>query len=211
MTTDDPTVFNSIPWVSALLHDKSFVTYTIPSRTVKPSTEDNLFSKTLNTSTTFSACLSQYRRPSGLGTEPSTTDFEPNTDTHPSSSPSSPITELRMFFMLGSDLNGYPGILHGGIAATLLDECTGLLLALNGQVGDAVTRQEPGSRPGPVTAYLNTRFLRPVPTPGVVMVQARMVEGEGDRKWRIEGRLVDGEGLALVEAEALYVRPRSRI
>ncbi|CEO58814.1 hypothetical protein PMG11_03516 [Penicillium brasilianum] len=196
MATNDPTPFQSIPWVSGLLKDPSFKTVTIASRTVKSSTEDNLFSKTLNTNTTLSACLSQYRPPSSTNT----------------STPQNPLgEELRVFFLVGSDLNGYPGILHGGIVATLLDEVTGLLLSLQGHVGDASAREAKDAQPGPVTAYLNTKFIGPVPTPGAILVQARMIEVKENRKWRIEGQIRDGKGLVLAEAEALYVKPRAKI
>lgn len=116
-----------------------------------------------------------------------------------------------MFFLVGSDLNGYPGVLHGGIVATLLDEVTGLLLSLQGHVGDASTREAKDAQPGPVTAYLNTKFIGPVPTPGAILVQARMIEVKENRKWRIEGQIRDGKGLVLAEAEALYVKPRAKI
>ncbi|KAJ5358916.1 uncharacterized protein N7496_011329 [Penicillium cataractarum] len=196
MATNDPTPFQSIPWVSTLLQDPTFTTLTIPSRTIKPSTEDSLFSKTLNSNTTLSACLSQYRPP----------------PSNQSSTPQNALAEeLRMFFLIGSDLNGYPGILHGGVVAALLDEVTGLLLSLNGHVGDASTREAKDAQPGPVTAYLNTKFLRPVPTPGPILVQARMIEVKEERKWRIEGKIRDGEGVVLAEAEALYIRPRAKI
>lgn len=62
-----------------------------------------------------------------------------------------------------------------------------------------------------MTAYLNTKFLRPVPTPGAILVQARMIEVKEDRKWRIEGVIRDGEGVVLAQAEALYIRPRAKI
>ncbi|KAI2791224.1 hypothetical protein POX_c04081 [Penicillium oxalicum] len=198
MATNDPTPFQSIPWISALLQDKSFLSYTIPSRTVKTSTEDNFFSKTLNTPTTISACLSQYR----LSNKPPAPGFNPS---RPQAE------ELRIFFLLGSDLNGYPGILHGGVVAALLDEGTGLLLSFNGQVGDPVSRQASGAQTGPVTAYLHTTYLRPVPTPSAIMLQSKIVEVKEDRKWKIEARLVDGEGQVLASAEALYIRPRSKI
>ena len=117
MATNDPTPFQSIPWITTLLKDPTYKTLTIPSRTTKSSTEDSLFSKTINTPTTISACLSQYRPPPPASA-PDQTQAE----------------ELRLFFLLGSDLNGYPSILHGGIVAALLDEATGLLLSLNGHV-----------------------------------------------------------------------------
>lgn len=39
--------------------------------------------------------------------------------------------ELLIILDLGDGLNGYPKVLHGGFAATLLDETCGALIQLN--------------------------------------------------------------------------------
>ena len=39
--------------------------------------------------------------------------------------------ELLVILDLGDGLNGYPKVLHGGFAATLLDETCGALIQLN--------------------------------------------------------------------------------
>ncbi|KAL3470772.1 HotDog domain-containing protein [Aspergillus californicus] len=179
--------FQSIPWVAALLRDNAFITTAIPSRTVKSTTEDSFFSTTLNSPSTISQCLLQYRHPS-----PSATRFSRN---------AIPTNEIRIFCTLGSDLNGYPGVLHGGMVATLLDECMGLILSLSLGGG------EPGME-GPVTAYLNTRFIEPVSTPGTVMVSGRITEAKENRKWKIEGDIKDENGTVLAEADCLYILPR---
>ncbi|KAL4812889.1 HotDog domain-containing protein [Aspergillus spinulosporus] len=184
---DDISHFRSIPWVSDLLTDPTFITHPIPSRKFKASTEDSLFSTTLNSRSTISSCLLQYRRP-----PPNTTPLYRN---------AIPTNEVRIFCTLGSDLNGYPGILHGGIVATLLDEFMGLILSMSRAGG------EPGME-GPVTAYLNTRFVRPVMTPGTVVVSGRIVEAEEERKWKIVGDIKGEDGKALAEAECLYVLSR---
>lgn len=66
---------------------------------------------------------------------------------------------------------------------------------------------EPGME-GPVTAYLNTRFVRPVMTPGTVVVSGRIVEAEEERKWKIVGDIKGEDGKVLAEAECLYILPR---
>ncbi|KAJ5975913.1 hypothetical protein N7481_009620 [Penicillium waksmanii] len=120
------------------------------------------------------------------------------------------IDEVRMIFILGSNLNGYPGVLHGGIVTTILDECTGLLLVLRSKykAGDD-DALEPGSKT--VTAYLNTNFLRPVPTPGAIVVYAKLEETKENRKWKIKGRICDEDDQILATAECLYVKSRSKI
>ncbi|KAL4978779.1 hypothetical protein BDW66DRAFT_157980 [Aspergillus desertorum] len=170
---DDISHFQSIPWVSDLLADPSFRTHPIPSRTFKASTGDSLFSTTLNSRSTISSCLLQYLHP-----PPNITPLYRN---------GIPTNEVRIFCTLGSDLNGYPGVLHGGIVATLLDECMGLILITSRGDGKPDIK-------GPVTAYLNTRFVRPVVTPGTVVVSGRIVEAKEERKWQIKGDIKGEDG-----------------
>ncbi|KAL4804378.1 HotDog domain-containing protein [Aspergillus unguis] len=185
--TDDTSHFQEISWVAQLLSDPSFITIPIPSRIFKSSTEDSFFSTTINSPSTIAKCLMQYRQP-----EPESKPFSPE---------AIPTNELRIFCTLGSDLNGYPGVLHGGMISTLLDECTGLVLSLS--LGGGLPGME-----GPVTAYLNTRFKRPVLTPGTVLVSARIVETKENRKWKLVGDIRDENGKVLSEAECLYILPR---
>jgi acyl-coenzyme A thioesterase PaaI-like protein len=185
---DDTTHFQSIPWVAAHLQDPEFVTIPIPSRVFKSSTEDSFFSTTINSPSTISACVTQYRTP-----PPNAKPFRPK---------AIPTDELRTFVTLGSDLNGWPGVLHGGMVATLLDEFMGLILNL--RLGGG----EPGQE-GPVTAFLNTKFVRPVQTPGTVVVGTRITEEKEMRKWKIEGDIRDGEGNILASSECLYILPKS--
>ncbi|KAL2811479.1 hypothetical protein BJX63DRAFT_422323 [Aspergillus granulosus] len=174
---DDTAHFQSIPWVAALLRDPTFTTTPFPSRVFKSSTEDSFFATTINTPTTISACLTQYRTP-----PPNAKPFRPN---------AIPTNEIRTFATLGSDLNGWPGVLHGGMVATLLDECMGLILSY--RLGGGESGQE-----GPFTAFLNIKFLRQVITPGTVVVSTRITEEE-IRKWKIEGDIRDGEGTNATE------------
>ncbi|KAL4929031.1 PaaI family thioesterase [Aspergillus undulatus] len=185
--TDDTRHFTSIPWVSTLLTDKNYITTPAPSRLFKSTTEDSFYSTTLNTPGTISHCLAQYRRPPQ--------------DAVPYQPGAIPTSEIRIFCTLGSDLNGYPGILHGGMVSSLLDECMGLVLSF--RLGGGMPGQE-----GPVTAYLSTKFKGPVRTPGVVVVSGWIVEMKENRKWLLKGNIRDHEGRILAEAECLYVLPR---
>ncbi|KAL5336645.1 hypothetical protein BJX70DRAFT_389830 [Aspergillus crustosus] len=185
---DDTSHLQSLPWVATLLQDPTFTTVPIPSRIFKSSTEDSFFSTTINSPTTISSCLTQYRTPS-----PTAILFSPK---------SIPTTELRIFCTLGSDLNGYPGVLHGGMVAALLDECMGLILSLNLAGGES-------GMEGPVTAYLNTKFLRPVITPGAVLVSGRIVEEKENRKWKILGDIRDGDGMSHIHPPSQPPQPPS--
>lgn len=88
----------------------------------------------------------------------------------------------------------------------------GLLLGVRGEVGPAGERAHDGSLAEvPVTAYLNTRFNRPIPVPGDVVINVWLREGgeAGARKWVVGGDVRDEHEKVLAEGECLYVRVRA--
>jgi len=94
-------------------------------------------------------------------------------------------------FTPGEEHQGYPGVMHGGIACALLDETIGRTLE-NLDIWA-------------MTVDLNTRFLKPVPLNEpitvigeMVRLRSRTMEGKG------EIRLEDGT--VAVVAEARYIR-----
>jgi acyl-coenzyme A thioesterase PaaI-like protein len=88
---------------------------------------------------------------------------------------------------------GPPGILHGGMAAALLDECMG---ALSHGLDRIAT----------VTVTLDVRFRLPVPLDGqAVRVEAWREQPELRRRNRVHGRLLLADGTAAVEATALML------
>lgn len=91
-------------------------------------------------------------------------------------------------------LNGYPGVVHGGIVATLLDETS----------GRAILMDDPDQLF--VTARLEIRYRRPTPTQTPLTVAGWMVKGKkAHARVAAEVRLPDGTVTA--EASALVVRP----
>ncbi len=86
---------------------------------------------------------------------------------------------------------GYPGVLHGGIICTLLDET----------IGRALLRDDYWA----VTGKLEVRFLKPIP-----IGEPLTVVGEITRATRraVEGRgeIQLADGTVAAEANALYVR-----
>ena len=103
-------------------------------------------------------------------------------------------------FYLGSDVSGHPGIVHGGLLATLLDEGLARCCfpALPNKVG--------------VTANLNVDYRRPAMTDTYAVLRAETVKVEGRKAW-VEGRIEtlpeDGqEPQVLVEAKALFIEPK---
>ncbi|KAI1107659.1 Thioesterase/thiol ester dehydrase-isomerase [Jackrogersella minutella] len=101
---------------------------------------------------------------------------------------------------LGDELCGHPGIIHGGLLATILDEglarCCFAALPL--KIG--------------MTANLNINYRAPAPAGSYVVLKATTTKVEGRKAW-VEGRIetLVGEGetpLVLAEATALFVMPK---
>ncbi|MDQ1395224.1 MAG: hypothetical protein QOG64_483 [Acidimicrobiaceae bacterium] len=89
---------------------------------------------------------------------------------------------------------GAPGFLHGGVAATCLDET----MAALGYVLDRVHC---------VTATLDLRYRRPVPLAVVaVRVEAWRDRMEPRRRQRVHGRLILPDGTVAVEASGIFVQ-----
>lgn len=167
---------SQVPWCAELLKDQDLTAYIPPSRRLQPDGADRLYASTLNTKTTISEYVAIYAPPR-------------DTD--------APITELKAILTLGSDLNGFPGVCHGGIVATILDEVMGELITVN-------LKHRTIRRTSYMTAYLNTSYKGKVSTPGTVLVVARMSKLDG-RKLFISATVEDGEGAVLTKGDALFI------
>jgi acyl-coenzyme A thioesterase PaaI-like protein len=91
------------------------------------------------------------------------------------------------------DHQGAPGLAHGGLLSSAMDEILGML----GHV----------TRMACVTARLEVDFRRPVPV-GTVLHLAARVDGVAGRKLygSAEGRLGGADGLVAVRAKGLFVQ-----
>ncbi|KAI1197933.1 HotDog domain-containing protein [Nemania serpens] len=101
---------------------------------------------------------------------------------------------------LGRELCGHPGIIHGGLLATMLDE--GLARCCF-----ATLPHKMG-----VTANLNVNYRSPAKADSYVVLRATTTRSEGRKAW-VEGRIetLVGEGetpVVLAEATALFVSPK---
>ncbi|KAJ5985359.1 hypothetical protein N7499_008362 [Penicillium canescens] len=101
---------------------------------------------------------------------------------------------------LGSDVCGHPGIVHGGLLATILDE--GLANCCFPALPNKVA----------VTANLNIDYRAPAMANNYVALRAETVKVEGRKAW-VEGRIetlpTDGKDpVVLVEAKALFIEPK---
>lgn len=114
-------------------------------------------------------------------------------------------------FHLGEDVCGHPGIVHGGLLATLLDEGLGRCCFPAMPHGVAVT------------ANLNLDYRRPAFTGSYFVLRAWTVKVEGRKAW-VEGRIEslpsspsgnddeekveEEEPVVFVEAKALFIEPK---
>jgi len=86
---------------------------------------------------------------------------------------------------------GGPGVLHGGIAATALDE----ILAWAGMIAERVVI---------VTATLEIRYRKPVTIDGTPLVLRARLEERNGRRLRMSGA-INSNGTEAVTATGLYV------
>ena len=93
-------------------------------------------------------------------------------------------------FVLEDRFEGWAGVTHGGIIATVLDEVMAWALVAEDNWGG--------------TARMTLEFKRPVPTGTRVRAEGWIVRSRR-RLVDTAGQVVDGEGNVLATAEAVYV------
>ena len=91
---------------------------------------------------------------------------------------------------------GYPGRLHGGIVATLIDEAMGWAVYGASQWG--------------ATARLNVRYRRPVPLDGLLHVEA-WVTSNRSRLIELRAEVRDQLGTLLAEGEGSFMKLDERM
>jgi uncharacterized protein (TIGR00369 family) len=91
-------------------------------------------------------------------------------------------------------LMGAPGVLHGGVQATLLDEILGVA---------ADTGFPDGEAPKLVTVDFQLRYRRPVPVGEKLVLRARFLRREG-RDVYVEGEIARSGGEILTRASARW-------
>lgn len=109
-------------------------------------------------------------------------------------------TEMVSVAHVGEDICGHPGIVHGGLLATMLDE--GLARCCLPALPHRIA----------VTANLNINYRKPVPAGSFLVLRARTVKLEGRKAW-LEGHIElltkPGETpQVLTEATALFISPK---
>ncbi|KAI0483414.1 HotDog domain-containing protein [Xylaria cf. heliscus] len=153
-----------------------------PGRHPSASGEDEVWSRTLNTTDTIPYFIAFYPTPKG---------------------DKLPISEVNAFATLRRGVQGFPGQVQGGIIATLLDGIAGLIPGFNRQRG--VWAAVPF-----VTAYMNTVYIRPVIAPSTVMLSAKIIKVEG-KKVFVEASIRDDNDDVLARADILFVETTARL
>ncbi len=90
---------------------------------------------------------------------------------------------------------GYPGVVHGGIVAAILDEVAGRALLIHGSDEDLM-----------VTLKMDIRYRRPTPV-GVPLTAVGWVERPGNHRARVAGEIRLPDGTITAQAEMLLARP----
>ncbi|KAF2024773.1 hypothetical protein EK21DRAFT_77966 [Setomelanomma holmii] len=183
----------STPWAVELINDPKWTRTRTDSRLPKASGEDSFFAETLATDRTIQACLT----------------LRPTEEIYDDLAYQEIVTLIRV----GDGLNGYPSIAHGGLVATLLDEVCGVLIVLN--MEKSKERMKESGKAGPcsmnyMTAYLNTIYKKPVPTPGVLKCTAKFERRDG-RKLYVRATIENGKGTIYTVGEAMFIEVKPMI
>jgi uncharacterized protein (TIGR00369 family) len=92
----------------------------------------------------------------------------------------------------------YPGVVHGGIVATILDETAGRALMLHAGDDNLFF----------VTARIEVRYRRAAPTE-TPLLAVGWVERAGESRAKVKGELrLEEDGTVLASCESLIVRPQ---
>ncbi|OBT65687.1 hypothetical protein VE03_03413 [Pseudogymnoascus sp. 23342-1-I1] len=202
MVTTDPAYFEAIPWCATLLADSEYTV--VPSRFSQPNKDKRgeLFTRTLATDNTITACIYQSRRPKQSNYASSCTTFRPS---HPI------VSEARAFLNTASGVNGFPGIAHGGFVASIIDEIMSFLINSNKQMTEAAVdpptaSSMPATAPGSsvVTVELTIKYRKPVQTGDVLLLRTWIEKIEG-RKIIVKATVEDSEKQILAEGLGFFI------
>ena len=176
--------FCSVPFAQSTLDDPSFRIYSSSRKVTDNGKGHTLTGRTWNTDSTIRELLSLSR--------PSTSDA-------PLPQPEAYRAEVRRLYTFGGDLNAHPGLLHGGVIASVLDST----------LGNAIGVQFPAGALRMFTVQLNITYKKAVPTPGTVMARSWVtkVEDAGRKVWA--AGIIEGEGgVVHATAEGMWLKAK---
>ncbi|PSN72004.1 hypothetical protein BS50DRAFT_569588 [Corynespora cassiicola Philippines] len=187
--------FRPVPWAAAILDDSAWTPTSSETRTVKPgTTEDSFIAQTAKTDRTIRAYVTL---------RPSQADDDQETA----------YKQLRTLVDIGDGLDGHPRVLHGGFVATLLDEVCGMIVTLNLDKKTERLREAGLTVPhrgAYLTAYLNTSYKRPVPTPGPLLCTSWIEKRERNKVY-VKGTIEDGRGTIYALGDAMFVEFKGKL
>ncbi|KAF1959822.1 hypothetical protein CC80DRAFT_489902 [Byssothecium circinans] len=188
---------STTPWCAALISSPDWVPVNTVSRIPKSNGEDSFFAETLATPRGVQTCLTLRPTKELDGRDGSNNMV---------------FGEVMVIIKLGDGLNGHAKIVHGGFAATMLDEALGALITLNAEA--RMKRKERLGELGPheamacFTAYLNTSYKKPVPAPGILLCKARFERRERNKIY-LSGSIEDGRGTVFTTCEGMFVEVKT--
>jgi len=114
-------------------------------------------------------------------------------------------TKLLAIVALGDELNGHPGLIHGGFTSALLDDLFGWTAAFEG-------RKFMGGSSGWTiyTANLNVNYRKPMRCDTIYSVEVTAEKIAKQKKVFLSARIRDAEGKLLVESTSLYLIVRQQ-
>jgi uncharacterized protein (TIGR00369 family) len=98
--------------------------------------------------------------------------------------------QVRVEFAVPDEYQGYPGVVHGGIVAAVLDEVSGRAIMIRGSDEDLMA-----------TLKLTVRYRRPTPTE-TPLVAVGWVERASGMGARVAGEIRLADGTVTAECEA---------
>ncbi|NPV71866.1 MAG: PaaI family thioesterase [Firmicutes bacterium] len=98
-------------------------------------------------------------------------------------------------FTVAKAYQGFPGIMHGGVISTVLDEIMGRFLWVKGYVT--------------YTAEMTVKFRRPIMCGTKIRVEGEILEVKG-RRFYTAGRILSEDGAVMAEATGCFVSKRDR-
>jgi uncharacterized protein (TIGR00369 family) len=107
--------------------------------------------------------------------------------------------QVRATLTVPEHYNGYPGVVHGGIVAAMLDETAGRAIQLEGGADCLM-----------VTLKLEVVYRRPTPTGIPLTVTGRVLQQTGTRA-TVEGDITLPDGTVTAQCSAVVVRPPAAI
>ncbi|KAJ5979988.1 hypothetical protein N7481_007286 [Penicillium waksmanii] len=193
----DVDFFSEMPFAHPFLKPSSpYQIVPFITRYDKGDLSDMFFNKTINTCDTISRVLAFMRKPVSLQGP-----AYDNEGIDPLKYPDEP--HFVAFFQLETGVNGFINTAHGGLLASLLDETLGICV----ETYRMLASEELASL---LTGELQVSYRSPVPIPSAIMIKSWVRRKEG-RKWFLEARVLDQNGLLKAEAKSLYIMPRSAI